>query len=256
MSGISSVDSMNMYQSYSQLSSGKRIVTAADDPAGMVIAKKLESQSNGYDVAKDNAANSKNMVNVAEGALSSISDSLQRMRELSVSAKNTAVYGDSQREAMQAEIDELKKGINDVIKNTQFNTHNLLDGSVGESHVASNPDGTGMDIEMPSYSLASLGIEDYDVTGDFSLETLDKAIESITAERGKLGAVSNRLDNAMNFNSYASYNLTESQSRIEDLDIPKAISDMKKDNLIEQYKIMMMKKKMEEDKEKFNTMLF
>lgn len=186
-------------------------------------------------------------MNVAEGGLSTITDSLQRIRELGVQASNTAIYGDSERQAMQQEIDQLKGSISDAAKNTRFNTMSLLDGTMGSSQVASGPDGSGMEINMPDSTLAALGIEDFDVTGDFDLSVIDDALEKVTSARSELGATSNRLDYTMNYNSYASYNTTASRSRIEDLDIPQAISDMKKNSLLEEYRIMMQKKQEEEN---------
>ena len=246
ISNVNSVSS-NLYQNYQQLSSGKRINSAADDAAGLAIAEKLQSQSNGYDVGKKNAATSQDMVNVAEGGLASITDSLQRIRELGVQASNSAIYGDSERKMMQQEIDQLKGAISDAAKNTRFNTMSLLDGSMGSSHVASGPDGSGMDINMPNATLAALGIEDFDVTGDFDLSVIDDAIDMVSSARGEMGAAHNRLGYTMNYNSYASLNTTASRSRIEDLDIGQAVSDMKKNDLLQEYRLMMQKKQQEED---------
>ena len=81
----------NLQKNYQQLSTGKKINTAADNAAGLAIAQKLLTQSNGYDMGTRNAATSQDMINVAEGSLSTISDSLQRIRELSIQASNTAV---------------------------------------------------------------------------------------------------------------------------------------------------------------------
>lgn len=240
---ISSIgSSLNLYRNYQQLSSGKRINSAADDAAGLAIAVKMQSQTNGYDVGRRNAATSQDMINVADGALSSITDSLQRIRELSIQAGNDAIYGSDDKEAIQQEIEQLKQSIADVSSQTQFNRKNLLDGTMTNSHVASNPDGSGMGINMPNAMLKSLGIADYDVTGDFDISVIDKALEKVSSSRSGLGASSNRLDYVMNYNSYASYNLTASQSRIEDLDYSKAVSDMKKNETLNLYRIMMQKK--------------
>lgn len=247
ISSISNLNNRNLYQNYRQLSSGKRINSAADDAAGLAIAEKLKTQSNGYDVGRRNAATSKDMVNVADGGLSSITDSLQRIRELGVQASNTAIYGDSERKMMQQEINQLKGAISDAGKNTSFNTMNLLDGSMGSSHVASGPDGSGMDINMPDATLSALGIEDFDVTGDFDLSVIDDALEKVSSARSEMGATSNRLDYTMNFNSYASLNTTASRSRIQDLDIGQAVSDLKKNNLLQEYRLMMQKKQQEEN---------
>lgn len=253
---VSSIGSQSLYQNYQQLSSGKRINSAKDDAAGLAIAEKLLTQSNGYDVGRRNAATSQDMVNVADGGLSSITDSLQRIRELGVQAGNTAIYGDSERKMMQQEIDQLKDSISDAAKNTRFNTMSLLDGNMGSSHVASGPDGNGMEINMPNATLEALGIADFDVTGDFDLSVIDDALEKVSSARSDMGATSNRLDYTMNFNSYASLNTTASRSRIEDLDFPKAISDMKKNSLLEQYRLMMQKKREEQDNMVVNLLRF
>ncbi len=77
---------------YTALVSGKKINSAADDAAGMAIANKLESQSKGLSVGSSNAQTGQDLLKVADGGLSSIQDSLQRIRELSVQASNTAIY--------------------------------------------------------------------------------------------------------------------------------------------------------------------
>lgn len=236
-----------MFRMYNRLASGKRINSAADDAAGLSIAQKLLTQSNGYDVGNRNAATSQDMTTVAEGAMSSITDNLQRIRELSIQASNTAVYGEQERGMMQQEIDQLKQSIADTASQTQFNTLNVLDGSMQGSNVASNPNGGGMVIDMPNATLAELGIADYDVTGNFNISDIDKALEKITSSRVDMGVSSNRLDYTMNYNSYASYNTTASRSRIEDLDYGPAVSDMKKNEVLERYRMMMMKRYQDEN---------
>lgn len=252
---ISSINSsQNLHRNFQQLASGKRINKAADDPAGLAIAQKLLKQAKGYQMANRNAGTAKDMTNVAEGGLGSITDSLQRIRELSVQASNTAVYGDTERGAMQQEIEQLKNTITDVASNTQFNTMNLLDGSKGSFHIATNPDGSGMDINMPTSTLQALGIADYDVTGSFDLDAIDRALDQVTSGRSNLGSVSNRLDYSISNNSYASYQTTSAQSKIEDLDFPKAVSELKKNEVLEDYR-MMMQKKQEDENGKFVRLL-
>ncbi len=244
---ISSVSNYGIYRNYESLSSGKRINSASDDAAGLTISQKLQSQVNGYDVGSRNAGTSQDMLKVADGALGSITDNLQRIRELSVQAAN-GLYTDADRGAIQKEIDQLKQSIADTASQTQFNTKNLLDGTMGNSHVAAGPNGDGMEISMPNATLQALGIEDYDVSsGNFDLSVIDDALEKVNSARGSIGASSNRLDSVMAYNANASYNLTASQSRIEDLDYPKAISDMKRDDLLRTFQMMMQRKKMEDE---------
>lgn len=233
---------------YATIASGKRINSAADDAAGLAIAEKLETQSNGYDIGADNAASGKDMLNVAEGGLNSIMDSLQRIRELSVQASNSAVYSSSEMKAFQAEIDQLKESINDVSKYTQFNGMNLLDGSKDNWNIATNPDGSGAQISTSDSTLEMLGIKDYDVSkGNFDISVIDDAINKVNESLSNIGATSNVLDHQIELNGYASYNMTGAQSRIEDLDIPKAVSEKEKERLLEEYRMMLMKKQMEDD---------
>ena len=140
---VSSMSSQYMYRDYQSLSSGRRVNRAADDAAGAAIAQKLQSQENGYDVANRNVGTSQDMLKIADGALGSITDSLQRIRELSVQAYN-GLYTDADRGAIQAEIDQLKQSISDTASWTQFNTKNRLDGTMGSSHVTAGPNGDGM----------------------------------------------------------------------------------------------------------------
>lgn len=234
----------NLHKNYQQLSSGKKVNKAADNAAGLAIIQKMLTQSKGYDMGTRNAATSQDMIKVAEGGMSGITDSMQRIRELSVQASNTAIYGDDDIDAIQQEVEQLKQGIGDMSR-VQFNGKNLLNGSMNGAHVASAPDGSGMNINMPNATLQSLGIADFDVTKDFDISSIDNAINNVSSSRSALGATSNRLDSTMNYNSYASYNVTASRSRIEDLDFAQAISDMKKNSLMKEYQTMMQKKQQE-----------
>lgn len=244
---ISSVSNYSTYRNYQALSSGKRVNSAADDAAGLAISQKLQSQSNGYDVGYRNAGTSQDMLKTADGALGSITDNLQRIRELSVQAAN-GLYTDADRGAIQKEIDQLKQSISDTASQTQFNTKNLLDGTMGNSHVAAGPNGNGMEIQMPNATLKALGIEDYDVSsGNFDISVIDDALDKVNSARSGIGASSNRLDSVMAYNANASYNLTASQSRIEDLDYPKAVSDMKRNDLLRTFQMMMQRKMMENE---------
>lgn len=245
--GISSVSYLNnhnrdMYRTYRSLASGKRINTAADDATALAIATKLNSRVNGTNVATDNAKTSQGMLNIADGAIGSVTDSLQRIRELSIQASN-GLYSDSDRSAIQAEIDQLKESIGGITTQTKFNEMNVLDGSMGSSHVAANADGGGMNINMPKFSLEALGIADYDVSsGNFDVSAIDKALEKVSSSRSYLGASYNGLDHTIAYNNNAAYNLTAAQSRIQDTDYAKGASEMKKQQLLNTYSIMMQRK--------------
>ena len=233
-----------IYQSYSQLSSGKRINTAADDAAGLAIGQKMQKEENGLRVGGENAKDGIGALNVADGALGGVMDYLQRMRELAVKSMN-GLSSSSDRASYQKEIDQLKEGIQSMSKTTSLNEHKLLDGSMADMHLATNPDGTGMKIGMANSTLEALGIADFDVTsGNFSLDDIDSAIDMVASQRSSLGASTNRLEHTYNNNTSATLEQLSSRSRIEDLDMPKAISEQKKEELLGQYKTMMLREKM------------
>lgn len=239
-----SISNINGSKYYEQISSGYRINSAADDASGLAISEKLQSQVTEYKVSNQNASAGQGLINVADGALSNINDVLQRIRELGVQAGNASIYGKEGLSVIQDEIDQLKDSIQDIAKNTEYNTRKLLDGSNTEWHIASG--GSGRDISIPSATLEALGIADFDVTsGDFDLRTIDEAISKVSSARSGLGANSNGLTHQINYNSNTGYNLEWAQSNKKDVDMAEAISEMKKSQLLDEYKLYMTKKQIE-----------
>jgi flagellin len=120
--------SSGLTTSLQRLSSGLRINSAKDDAAGLAISERMTSQIRGSNQASRNANDGISLAQTAEGDLGSISDNLQRMRELSVQSAN-ASNSDSDRAALQTEVSALKSEIDRVSKNSSFNGVKLLDGS-------------------------------------------------------------------------------------------------------------------------------
>ncbi|MEA2666392.1 MAG: flagellin [Candidatus Eremiobacteraeota bacterium] len=110
------------------LSSGLRINTAADDPSGLAIAESLQAQVNGFDQASRNVQDATNAAQVAEGALQTTTDILQRIRTLAVEGASDIV-SDADRANLQSEVKQLLLEVNRISQNTNFNGQNLLDGS-------------------------------------------------------------------------------------------------------------------------------
>lgn len=115
-------------KSLQRLSSGLRINTAADDASGLAISEKLRGQISGMKRASMNAQDGISYLQTAEGAMSSVTSMLQRMRELAVQAGN-GIYTTNDREMLQLEVDQLKDEINRISQTSEFNTKKLLDGS-------------------------------------------------------------------------------------------------------------------------------
>lgn len=240
---------------YGQIASGKRINGAADDASGLAIANKMESQVNGLDQGGENAKNGVEALNIADGALSQVTDSLQRIYELSIKASNSFMYSSSELGAMQQEIDGLMKGIEDIAKGTQYNTMKLLDGSKADMELATNPDGTGKTIQMGNATLEALGIDGYDVTGKFDINRITDAIDKVSSQRSQIGANVNALEYSINQNALTAENTLSAKSTLEDLDIPKAVSEKKKNEVLEQYNLMMQRQQQKDEEEKAKGIL-
>ncbi len=237
--GVSGIGAGSPYEA---LSSGYQINRAADDASGLAISEKLATQTTGFDVGASNAQDGISMMNVAEGALSGIQDSLQRIRELALKASN-GLYTADDKAYIQKEIDGLKQSIQETAKGTSFNEMTLLDGSKAGVDLATNPSGTGMEIQMVNSTLEALGIADFDVTGSFDLKAIDKAMQKVSEARSSLGAQTNALGHTISYNNYAKYNMTAAESRIRDTDYAKELMNKNKEEILEKYRIFGMQAK-------------
>ena len=241
------ISGRGLFKAYSHLSSGKRINSAADDASGLAIAKRLQREETGLNVGAQNAKSGIGVLNVADGALSGVSDYLQRIRELAIKSMN-GIASDSDKRIYQNEINQLKEGIQSLAKDTSLNEQTLLDGSMADMNLATNPSGGDMKIQMANSTLEALGIADLDVTSkNFNLDAIDKALDMVSSLRSNLGASTNRLEYTYNYNTSSALSQLSARSRLEDLDISKAVSEKQKQSLLYEYSIMMQKKRQEQD---------
>jgi len=255
MSGISRVSSYSNYESsYGKLASGKRLQSASDGAADLTITQAQDAQVTGYDTGSANMQSGKEVLNISDSVLGSISDYLQRMKELGLQASNDATVGPEDKKAIQDEIDQLKQGITDVASNTSYNTQKLLDRSNSSFQMATDGNGNSTKVNTSDATLTTLGIKNFDVTGNFDLTTIDNALDKVNAQRSNVGAQSNALDYQISYNSYASYNTVASSSRLEDLDYPKAISEQKKQETLQLYSIYMQTNRTQQKQAQANLM--
>ncbi len=251
ISGVSSVGSTNYYGA---IASGSRINSAADDAAGSAIHEKFKSQEGATSANMDNIQTGIDALNVADGSLSSITDYLQSIKELSIKASN-GLYTPADKKAIQDQIDQYKQGIVDSVNSSEFNTRKLIDGSFENVSVVSNPDGSGKDISIGEATLKALGLEDYDVTKGSDMSQVDKALDYVNSRRTKVGADTNALQSAYNYSAGSLEALNSSDSNLADLDIPKAVSDLKKQQLLDDITIQMQRKHQEEEEQNSITKL-
>ena len=223
-----------------RLSSGLRINRAGDDAAGLAISEKMRAQVRGLDMAAKNSQDGISLIQTAEGALNETHSILQRMRELAVQAGNdTNTLAD--REAMQAEIDELTKEIDRIATTTEFNTQKLLSGGFTDKalQVGANS-GQTITFTIEDMGTAALGVDAgaIDITARTgaasAITAIDAAISQVSVERAKLGAIQNRLEHTINNLGTSSENLTAAESRIRDVDMAKEMMEFTKNNILTQ----------------------
>lgn len=212
---------------FSKLSSGKRITKAADDAAGLAIAKKLEAETRSLKVATRNANDGISMVQVAEGGLNETSSILTRLRELSVQAASDTI-GDTERGFLAMEYDQLVQETDRISKVTNYNGKSLLNGGggvyqlqVGTQAGADNMieiDSSLMDSSSETLGIGGSSIRDKsDAVGN--LERIDNAISRVSGYRAMFGSVQSRLQSTVNNLDVSAVNSDAARSRIEDVDV-------------------------------------
>ncbi|MFL0416747.1 flagellin [Sphingomonas sp. 179-A 4D3 NHS] len=151
-----------------RLSTGKRINSAKDDAAGLAIASRMTSQIKSMGIAVRNANDGISMAQTAEGALSEVTNMLQRMKELATQAAN-GTLGTSERKALQAEVSQLTAQIDDIAKSTNFNGLKLLDGTAKNIKLQTGASaGDTVSVSMGSVSTNALGLNGYRVEGQLT----------------------------------------------------------------------------------------
>ncbi len=252
MSSVSAVGN-SIRTTMQQLSSGSKINSAADNASGLAIAEKHESQIRGTDQGTENAKQSKSLFKVSESAFDTLTDYVQRVKELAIQSINST-NSKSDKEAIQGEIDQIKKGITEITSGTRFNERTLLNGSDSSVTTVTGADGSSTTTQLPNLSLEALGLEDLDVTGEFDLSKIDDALDKISTERSKLGAAENGLDYAELYNKEASANLTDASNRITMEDYAEGSTELKKNTMLQDAQFIMQKNQQQAEENKVKNM--
>lgn len=226
-----------------KLSTGKRINTAADDAAGLAVAKRLEAMSRGYKRAGMNIEDATSALNIADGGSSTISDILQRQRELAVQASSDTLT-DSDRQSLDAEYQQLNQELGRTANSTQYNTQDLLNGqsplSNGSGSFQVGPGAGGANqmnaptTDMTAGAIGAGGSIATAAGAQTALTSISNAIDNVSASRAKIGALTNRLDAAYRNNSSMEFNTVDAQSRMEDLDYAQATMELARNNIMNQ----------------------
>jgi flagellin len=246
-----SKNTMGLNKSLEQLASGFRINKSSDDAAGLQISETLRSQIRGSEKANDNVQDGINVLNTADGSLSTITDNLQRMRELSVQGANDTLNID-QRSAINKELKQLTADISRIANSTEFNGKKLFSSvtnykiQVGaESASATNVlDIGGTNSALGTLQATSLGLQNAGAVMQVGVGTnasalraiskIDTALQTVGNRRASIGAMTNRLSSASQNLSIAIENFSASESRIRNVDVAKESANMTKNQILQQ----------------------
>jgi len=248
-----STSKMSLQTAVQRLSSGLRINSAADDAAGLAIATRMGSQVKGMNVAIRNANDGVSLAQTADGALASVSDSLQRMRELAVQARNATNSG-TDRDSLDKEFGELAKEVQRVLGGTTFNGKAILGANAGSQDYQVGAGTTSNDLITVSTtdmtvnaSITAVAGTDNAGTGrsvidntsttatlGTAIDNIDLAIDTVTSERALYGATQNRFNNVINNLQIAAENQTSARGRIMDADYAAETANLSRANILQQ----------------------
>jgi flagellin len=231
--------------SMERLSTGKRINSAKDDAAGLAIASTMTASIRGMNQAVRNANDGISMAQTAEGALSEVTNMLQRIRELSVQSAS-GTYSDDDRGNLQTEVTALTTQITNILTNTTFNGVALFTGDAGDSgSVTIQTGSTAADTvsldfgEIDLDDAVAIDISDKDDASD-ALETIDDALATVNTARASLGAGQSQLESVVNNLQSNVANLSDARSRIEDTDYSTETAALAKAQILSQASTAML----------------
>ena len=228
----------NFSSSIGRIASGKRILKASDDAAGLSISARLNSDIRALQKSVDNTSQGVNLTNVAEGGLQSITNIISEAKALVVQA-SSGTLNDSQRSAIQSQFNSLISEVDRIAEGTEFNGNKLLNGSLNGNAAEFNIQ-VGTDNNSSSkvnlnvienVDTESLGLNNLDLTSQSSAQNaignIDSAIQKVIDVRGNVGSVQTRLTSVARTQKNAIEQLTDAASNIEDADFAAEVSRLR-----------------------------
>lgn len=219
--------------SMQRLSSGMRVNAAKDDAAGLAIAERMQAQTRGMNAAIRNASDAISMSQTAEGALGSISNNLQRMRELAVQSA-TGTNQASDRTALDQEYQLLASENTRIASNTKFNGNTLIAASTFSFQVGANTTAdNSISIAADAYDFTAGDLLDATNAGT-AITALDVEIDEMTAARSEWGATQNRLEAVVTNLRTGAENSAAARGRIMDTDYASETASLSRSQVLQQ----------------------
>jgi flagellin len=237
----------NLQNTLTQLSSGSRINTGADDAAGLAIANGLQANVTALNQSVANANNGVGALQVADGALGQVTTLLNRAVTLATEA-STGTVSSAQRGTIDAEYQQILAQVNSIGSNTTFNGTTIFaaSGTTTTSIFLSDSSTAGtttIGVNVSALSTTALSLNGTSLTGtpgstgatdpEATLALINTAIATVAADRGTIGAGVNRLQAASNVENSEITNLTSAENQITAADIPTVVANLSKYSILE-----------------------
>lgn len=221
-----------------RLATGSQLNRAEDDSAGYSISKKLEARVRGQAQALSNVGDAKSMLTVAEGALNSVMDILQTMKEKTIQAANDTM-GTDERAAIQGQLDALTAELDDLVGTAEFNGTKLLEGGVAFNFQVGASSTDVFEVTIAGTSADDLGVDELLVTGTAaeradSIAAVDEAIQTLSNRLGSIGDDQTRLTFKQENLQVSMTNYEAARSRISDADFAKEQMELVKLQILQQ----------------------
>jgi flagellin len=229
----STTSQMSLSVSMERLSSGKRVNSAKDDAAGLAIAERMNSQIRGTTVAVRNANDGISLAQTAEGALATVTDALQRMRELAVQAQNGS-NGTSDRANLDTEYQQLSAEITRIADQTKFNGTAVVGASAGAQVFqigANNGDTLTVTTNTVATVAGDLTTSDNAST---ALAAIDAQLDVVTTDRASYGAAISRFNMTIQNLTITGENQSAARGRIVDADFASETANLSRAQILQQ----------------------
>jgi len=236
-------------KSIAKLSSGLRINSSSDDAAGLAVSEGLRAQTRGFSQAMSNANQGVAMLQTADSAMQTISDTLIRMRELAVQASSDGLT-DTERAYVNTEFTALAGEIDRISNATEYNGQKLLDGTAGAGGTLTFQVGTRntaddrITIAMSDTDSTALAVNaaavDSLANAQGAIDSIDSAIDTLNTRRATLGATVNQMGKAISNLGTTIENLSVAEGGIRDVDVAMESANFSKSQVLQQAGVAML----------------
>lgn len=228
----------SIYKHQMSLSTGKKINSPGDDPAGYQLARGLQARKNGLESALENVSNAQSILNIADGGYQNIMDILQTMKAKATQAADGSL-GTTQRTAINDQFTALRDEIDSIVTETKFNGNNLIDGTFSsKTFQTGEAAGETLSVSLQSANSTGLGINSIGMSSQASasaaISALDSAINTLASRAQDVGEYKSRLSAKESTLSVGITNTEAVRSTYEDADFAKEQMEVLKYQILQQ----------------------